>query len=806
MKRTKKILALMLSFIMLTLPFPIAGAVASEPFSSSVPSNAIHIKTAAQLAGIGGTQSMGKYYVLDNDISLDVAWTPIQDFRGALDGQGYSVNNLHMNIANTGNNPINVGLFGKIKESVIIKNLRVNIGSQGISVSSGVAEANAGGLIGYCGSAGSVTIENCVVKGDIPDAATSFSSLSTNVGGMVGYYDGSGNGDLTIKDCSVTGNISALEKAGGLIGLGKAGRVITIENCCFDGVAYAGSPSPNTGVAGGLVGECNSFGATIVIEKCYATGRVAGLGFAGGLLGNIYGGNITVSDCYTTGDVSTWFTAGGLIGKCQGAMIENCYTTGDIEATPSWSGPATHVGGLIGEKNNTVIKNCYRLSSQIIDGNAIEDCGEPLTDSQMKSASSFLGWDFDSVWGYKNGTNNNYPVLRAFAGIGAAVSSVALDKTSTTIMIGDKESLTVTVYPAYATNKAVTWNSSDPSVADVDSDGLVTGGAKGEAVITVTTVDGGKTASCTVIVGDSGIDYTAVDDIVIVGTINGTKDDNFFINLTAETITIPSAYVCLAYSIDDGRKWKPLKRDIFSADSFPKLLNKNFTLQLSDKLADKKTKKPPDDATIISFAQINKRAPLPKLSANYAIGADATGETAGTWLLARKVLPPGLELVYSPSMSKKELKKLLIDESMKEGLLIAEADTSKKKPNEQGFGRFRGKNGTKNGIAVKPLISAKPEKSVYLYKVAAVKVSEAEYTAASKTKRVSVKGQGKAPAYRVKKGVIKVRAGTSLYLDGKLTAYTAKADVSVSGFTGKVELWLNATANKPASKKQELSV
>lgn len=56
------------------------------------------------------------------------------------------------------------------------------------------------------------------------------------------------------------------------------------------------------------------------------------------------------------------------------------------------------------------------------------------------------------------------------------------------------------ILPAYATNQAVTWKSSDPAIAAVDQDGTVTPKAPGTATITVTTADGNKTASCRITV------------------------------------------------------------------------------------------------------------------------------------------------------------------------------------------------------------------------------------------------------------------------------------------------------------------
>lgn len=84
------------------------------------------------------------------------------------------------------------------------------------------------------------------------------------------------------------------------------------------------------------------------------------------------------------------------------------------------------------------------------------------------------------------------------------VTGVSLNKNTTTIKVGGTETLTAMVEPANATNKAVTWSSDNISVATVDANGLVTAVAEGSATITVTTEDGSKTATCTVIVTNNG--------------------------------------------------------------------------------------------------------------------------------------------------------------------------------------------------------------------------------------------------------------------------------------------------------------
>ena len=81
-----------------------------------------------------------------------------------------------------------------------------------------------------------------------------------------------------------------------------------------------------------------------------------------------------------------------------------------------------------------------------------------------------------------------------------AVTGVLLDKTSTTVETSKTKQLTATITPANATNKNVSWSSSNDAVATVDEDGVITGVAEGTATITVTTEDGNKTATCSVTV------------------------------------------------------------------------------------------------------------------------------------------------------------------------------------------------------------------------------------------------------------------------------------------------------------------
>lgn len=110
-----------------------------------------------------------------------------------------------------------------------------------------------------------------------------------------------------------------------------------------------------------------------------------------------------------------------------------------------------------------------------------------------------------------NGGNETGPTT-------VAVTGVSLNKQTLSMVEGDSETLTATVAPSNATNKAVSWKSSDASVASVDNSGKVTAVKAGSATITVTTTDGSKTATCsvtvtakTIEVNDVGLDESEME-------------------------------------------------------------------------------------------------------------------------------------------------------------------------------------------------------------------------------------------------------------------------------------------------------
>ena len=108
------------------------------------------------------------------------------------------------------------------------------------------------------------------------------------------------------------------------------------------------------------------------------------------------------------------------------------------------------------------------------------------------------------------------------------VISVSLNKTSIPLLtVGNSEILTATVVPSNATNKSVSWTSSNSSVASV-LNGTVTALSAGTATITVTTADGNKQASCTVTVTGNEPTTPLTQDVWMDGTVSASDSTAWY--------------------------------------------------------------------------------------------------------------------------------------------------------------------------------------------------------------------------------------------------------------------------------------
>ena len=280
----------------------------------------------------GGEINLDGKYILGCDIDLsDVEnWKSIGDsenpFTGIFDGNGYSINNLTINVEDS--NAENVGFFG-VTENAVIQNvdfINANVvtpedfinGSSAVGIVVGTARGTefdniniSGAVTGYesIGGLAGVIDDNSYATEDgryVEVGNSSISNVSTAVdaqgkyfvGGLIGYVaDTSTNEDVATRDlrinnCSTSGNIQFEEEsAGGLIG--EAGKTIITINNCESSVNITWNNSEDnsdlsflmeTGRAGGFIGCVN--GTYVAICNSSYNGN---LNVDGDFQGNWYG-------------------------------------------------------------------------------------------------------------------------------------------------------------------------------------------------------------------------------------------------------------------------------------------------------------------------------------------------------------------------------------------------------------------------------------------------------------------------------------------------------------------------------------
>jgi uncharacterized protein YjdB len=122
------------------------------------------------------------------------------------------------------------------------------------------------------------------------------------------------------------------------------------------------------------------------------------------------------------------------------------------------------------------------------------------------------------------------------------VTGVTLDKTTSTLKVGNNLILNATVSPTNADTKTVSWSSSNNNVATVDTNGKVTAVGVGNATITVKTTDGNKISTCAITV-----EKTLVESINVSKTEYSLVIDKYLSTFTPEIL--PSTATDKSYDI-----------------------------------------------------------------------------------------------------------------------------------------------------------------------------------------------------------------------------------------------------------------
>lgn len=335
-----------------------------------------------QLQEIENT-SLSAYYELwcDIDASGTSSWNtgagflPIgtaASFTGSFNGRGYTINNLFINRPTTNY----IGLFSLVEGAVIQNVALTNINITG--------EHTVGGLIAW---ANNTLVSGCHIEGDITSTSTG------QAGGLIGYA----KGIIVISGCHTSGTVVSAAangvSVGGIVGQNAATGTIefSYSMCSVTGKSYIG----------GIVGSSGGSGVA-TIAQCFSTGNIISATWgAGGIIGDNMGDGGSITDCYARGDVTGNQAVGGALGSFYDGTIINIYSTGKVTGN-------TDVGGLHGNDGGTEeIAPCFWDNQTSNQTTSITGTGK--TTAQMKTQSTFTGWDFYSIWAIDGITNDGYP-------------------------------------------------------------------------------------------------------------------------------------------------------------------------------------------------------------------------------------------------------------------------------------------------------------------------------------------------------------------------------------------------------------
>ena len=167
--------------------------------------------------------------------------------------------------------------------------------------------------------------------------------------------------------------------------------------------------------------------------------------------------------------------------------------------------------------------NWKKWASFGVSGTNMYTNGEGFPETQISVPDTGLYY----MWVYFAGKNNvkdlNGVILVDNLVQDITLESVSIDKTKT-VELGKTLTLTPTFNPSNATNKIVTWTSSDESVATVSNAGVVTPKKVGSTIITVTSQDGNKKATCTVTVTQASNGTSESSNIS--GSLDNVNNEN----------------------------------------------------------------------------------------------------------------------------------------------------------------------------------------------------------------------------------------------------------------------------------------
>jgi uncharacterized protein YjdB len=389
-----------------------------------------------------------------------------------------------------------------------------NTGS--VSASSSNYNAYAGGIVGYAyayaySSSLTITIANCYNTGEVTASSSNYNAYA---GGIVGYayaYSAALSSTMTITNCYNTGSVTASSNgnafAGGIVGYASIygfSSTVSVVNCYFLESKVLVNGAPNDNIIGGAEGD-----GTIIIDDNEGTTDNLPLPRGGEQSsGAKTEEKMTPALAEAKSGDSIYYIKDTSAGTdtVQGWDFDDIWTiiSGVNDDYPILLSLVVDVTEVALDRStiDIIVGDTTELTATVFPSDAT-DQRVTWSSSDTSVATVANG----AVTAVNVGTaiitvttvDGGHTATCEVTVLPVAVTGVTLDRTSVSLTAGNTTGLTATVFPSDATDKEVTWSSSDTSVATV-ANGVVTAVKVGTATITVTTNDGGFTATCAVTV------------------------------------------------------------------------------------------------------------------------------------------------------------------------------------------------------------------------------------------------------------------------------------------------------------------
>ena len=354
------------------------------------------------------TAYAGEAAKLGQDIALTKQWTPV-DLKGTLDGQGYTISGLNVNMngglgamcsVENGAALMNVTVEGTITYAATAKNSPAGLvgnlhgtmynvtNRTTINASSSADLLYLGGLAGWVHGNGKLI--DCVNEGNVILGKTSKFGYVGGIAGVI--YSSSGKG--LVKGCVNTGTVTSTENTtnglGGIVGVQESGETV---NCVNKGTLQA-EVMRYSGTVGGIVGLVyNNTTVVTVVNQCKNDGTIdvnaTEFRAVGGIVGGVDVDNkyalMEIADCENKENISIvtanaagssgldGFYLGGILGSFNASndsevknTVRKCINSGNVSLTTSGSNNSAKVGGICGNTRGPVVIEANENTAQTL--------------------------------------------------------------------------------------------------------------------------------------------------------------------------------------------------------------------------------------------------------------------------------------------------------------------------------------------------------------------------------------------------------------------------------------------------------